>query len=203
MTGTEAERFAAAYTALRAREPWAEKDRSRRDAAVADAVRTIRSLLGKDALIVDVGAGVHHVPGVITVDLLRVADLQADLRALPFADGSVDGALYAASLHYAPIAVAVAEAGRILRPGGVLIAIDSPLYADATAAAAAKARSEAYYASNRVPELAAHYHPIEVGSLRRALAANGLELSRLTRGSGWARLLGQGPRSFVLARKLR
>lgn len=203
MTQTDAERFTHAYASIRARESWAERDRARRTAAVAESVELMRRELGENARIVSVGSGAVRLPGVIAIDLLATADVTADMRALPFGDGSIDGALYAASLHYAPLAVAVAEASRILRPGAVLVVIDSPLYDGQPAASAARARSAEYYARAGRPELAAHYHPIELGELRDALATNGLEVARLSTGSRWRRILRRGPRSFVFARKLR
>ena len=199
----EADRFAAAYTAVRSGERWAEADRRRRAAAIADALRLIREEVGPDALIVDIGSGSMRTPGVITIDLVPGADVRADMRALPLSDGSAGGALYAASLHYAPIGDAVAEAARILRPGGLLAAIDSPIYVGHAAAAAAASRSAAYYARAGHPELASHYHPIELVALRKSLAASGFEVVRLSTGSRWRRLLRRGPSSFVLARKLR
>lgn len=203
MTDSEAERFAVAYASIRLREPWAEKDRGRRTRAVADAVELIRCELGAGASIVSVGAGVMRLPGVITIDLLPTADITADMRALPLADGSIDGVLYAASLHYAPIDVAIAEAARVVRHDGLFVAIDSPIYANEAAAAAAQARSAAYYSRMGVPELSANYHPIDAAALRAALETSGLELARLTFGGRWRRLLRRGPTSFVLARKLR
>jgi len=203
LTDSQAERFAVAYASIRLREPWAEKDRGRRTRAVADAVELIRRELGAGASIVSVGAGVMRLPGVITIDLLPTADITADMRALPLADGSIDGVLYAASLHYAPIDVAIAEAARVVRHDGLFVAIDSPIYANEAAAAAAQARSAAYYSRMGVPELSANYHPIDAAALRAALETSGLELARLTFGGRWRRLLRRGPTSFVLARKLR
>jgi len=203
LTDSEAEGFAVAYASIRLREPWAEKDRGRRTRAVADAVELIRRELGAGASIVSVGAGVMRLPGVITIDLLPTADITADMRALPLADGSIDGVLYAASLHYAPIDVAIAEAARVVRHDGLFVAIDSPIYANEAAAAAAQARSAAYYSRMGVPELSANYHPIDAAALRAALETSGLELARLTFGGRWRRLLRRGPTSFVLARKLR
>jgi len=203
LTDSEAEGFAVAYASIRLREPWAEKDRGRRTRAVADAVELIRRELGAGASIVSVGAGVMRLPGVITIDLLPTADITADMRALPLADGSIDGVLYAASLHYAPIDVAIAEAARVVRHDGLFVAIDSPIYANEAAAAAAQGRSAAYYSRMGVPELSANYHPIDAAALRAALETSGLELARLTFGGRWRRLLRRGPTSFVIARKLR
>src|SRR2546430_1743003 len=40
--------------------------------------------------------------------------VRGDMRKLPLGDGIADGALYAASLHYAPLHVALGEAARVL-----------------------------------------------------------------------------------------
>ncbi len=170
---------------------------------MSDAVDLMRSEAGPDAVIVDVGAGEVRLQGVIAIDIGRAADVRGDMLGLPLVSGAVDGLLYAASLHYGPIDAVIGEAARVLRPRGVVVAIDSPIYRDSSAAAAAKARSESYYASRGAPELAAHYHPIDAAALRAALTANALELVRLSSGGRWRRLLRRGPTSFVLARKLR
>lgn len=203
MNDSEAGRFALEYAELRSRERWAESDRVRRKVAVARAIALVRDEVGADASIVDVGAGAQRNAGVITIDLGTDAQVRADMHNLPLRNASVDGALYAASLHYAPVEIAIAEAARVLRPGGLLIAIDSPVYDGAGAAAAAKGRSTAYYTAAGYPALAAHYHPIEVGALRLALARSGFDLLRLSTGSRWRRLLRRGPDSVVLARRLR
>lgn len=203
MTESDADRFAAAYAALREREEWAERGRARRVAALDEAVAMIRARVGANALIVDIGAGARRRPGVIGIDLTPRANVRGDMRALPLRNASVDGAVYAASLHYAPLDIAVAEAARVVRPGGMLVAIDSPIYAGTVAARRAKDRTAAYYARAGFPELASHYHPIEVGALRSALEANGFEVMRLHTGSRWRRLLRRGPSSVAVARKLR
>ena len=203
MTESEAGRFAVAYGAVRSREPWAESDRRRRARAIAGAVDLMRRELGAKARIVDVGAGAMRMEGVVAIDIGPGADVRGDMLALPLRAATVDGLLYAAALHYGPIDGVITEASRVLRPRGILIAIDSPIYRDRSAAAAALARSQSYYASQGSPELAAHYHPIDAGALRAALGAGGLELTRLSFGGRWRRLLRRGPTSFVLARKLR
>jgi len=203
LTPSDAERFAVAYAAIRQGEQWAERDRARRATAVARTVDSMRAELGANATIASVGAGAMRVPGVIAVDLLAPANVRADMRALPFADGAIDGAVYAASLHYAELGESVPEAARVLRGGGLLAVIDSPIYFGQPDATAAAARSAAYYARAGHPELAAFYHPLEAGALRATLAQNRFEMVELTAGSRWRRLLRRGPRSFVLARKLR
>lgn len=159
-------------------------------------------------VLIDVGSGggwaAHYLPAadVIGIDLIdakaRPGEMRVrgDMRRLPIRDATVDAAFYAASLHYAPIEDSIGEAARVLRPGGVLIAVDSPIYRDRTAQARAKARSAKYYEDAGFPELADHYHPIDVTALRAALADFGFATMRLDVGRS---LLRRGP-SFVVAR---
>jgi ubiquinone/menaquinone biosynthesis C-methylase UbiE len=55
--------------------------------------------------------------------------VQADIDALPFAPAQFDLAVFEGSLHYSadPIAT-LAEAKRMLAPGGVLAVMDSPMF---------------------------------------------------------------------------
>jgi SAM-dependent methyltransferase len=58
------------------------------------------------------------------VDRLGPAVVRADALALPVASGSVDNLLFVAALHaIGDVPGAVAEAARVLRPGGRLIAV--------------------------------------------------------------------------------
>jgi SAM-dependent methyltransferase len=58
------------------------------------------------------------------VDRLGPAVVRADALALPVASGSVDNVLFVAALHaIGDVAGAVAEAVRVLRPGGRLVAV--------------------------------------------------------------------------------
>ncbi len=167
-------------------------------------------------MVVDIGSGGGWAArylrdaDVIAIDILDidgrpdVLQVRADMRSLPLRDSTVDVAFYAASLHYAPVSDAIGEAARVLRPGGLLVAFDSPMYGDRRRQAQAEARSAAYYADAGFPELAAHYHPIDVTALRAALASEGFDVLRLEAGAG-ARRSWQGlgrPRrsSFLVAR---
>lgn len=50
--------------------------------------------------------------------------IQADMHALPLADASVDGVMFCYSLCHTDVAVTLAEAARVTRPGGVLFVYD-------------------------------------------------------------------------------
>ncbi|MEZ5236515.1 MAG: class I SAM-dependent methyltransferase [Acidimicrobiales bacterium] len=84
---------------------------------------------GHDVVAVDVsldpldglGAARHYDSGFRCV--------QAHFDHLPFADACTDVVLYDASLHYSvDYAVTLAEARRLLRPGGAVVVLDSPIY---------------------------------------------------------------------------
>jgi ArsR family transcriptional regulator len=92
---------------------------------------------GTGALLPVVASHVAHVVGVdASAEMLaaartRVSDLanvdlrQGSLEALPLPDASLDAALLALVLHHVPSpAEALAEAGRVLKPGGRLLIID-------------------------------------------------------------------------------
>jgi SAM-dependent methyltransferase len=182
-----------------------------------DAARTIARGLGASPLVLDVGSGGGWAARnlgraeVIAVDLIDAGGrgeagalaVRGDMRRLPVRDGAADAVLYAASLHHAPIDDALAEAARVTRPDGLLLALDSPLYGSARSVRAARVRSTEYYVSAGHPALASHYHPIESGQLRQALSRNRFEITRLQAGSRWWRLFGGGPGSVVVARRLR
>jgi SAM-dependent methyltransferase len=226
----EADRFAAQYTALRKQEGWIGSD-GREDpeggqprlwhgrlesvSRAAAALSSHRTGAGH-AVVVDIGSGGGWAPrylqdaDVIGIDLLDtetrpgVLHVRADMRSLPLRDSTIDVAFYAASLHYAPVSDSIREAARVLRRGALLIAVDSPMYSDRRGQALAEARSAAYYADAGFPDLAAHYHPIDVGALRRALADGGFEVLRLEAGltaRRWWERLGRPRRSsFLIAR---
>jgi SAM-dependent methyltransferase len=56
--------------------------------------------------------------------------VEADFDALPLAPGQFDAVVFNGSLHYAPDAAATLDhAHAMLRPGGVLAVVDSPMFA--------------------------------------------------------------------------
>jgi SAM-dependent methyltransferase len=223
---TQADGFARDYHQLRVFEGWVG-EHGREDPAggdpalwrgrargVAEAARLLTRRLGDAPLLLDVGSGGGWAAGMLTgaeviaIDLLDAPakhglSVRGDMVQLPVRNGAADGVLYAASLHYAPVDVAVREAARVLRPGGLLIALDSPLYPNAGETEKSVARSQAYYAKVGHTSLAAHYHPIDAGVLRQALASAGFDLERLITRPRWRRRLRAGPASLVLASRLR
>jgi SAM-dependent methyltransferase len=59
----------------------------------------------------------------------RMTRLVASFASIPMADASVDLAVFNASLHYAlDLSACLAEAARVVRPGGLLAIVDSPFY---------------------------------------------------------------------------
>jgi SAM-dependent methyltransferase len=228
----EADRFAAQYRALRTREGWADSS-GREDpeggseqlwkgrlesVSAAAAVLAHGWSPGARPIVADIGSGggwaARHLKDadVIAFDLLEVSTpppalgVRADMRKLPLRSASVDAVLYGASMHYAPIADAVSEASRVLRPGGLMVAVDSPIYKDARAQAQAVSRTAAYYSGAGYPELSDHYHPINVVELRSALIASGFEIERLKVASPasrvWLRLGRKASTSLMVARRV-
>jgi SAM-dependent methyltransferase len=147
---------------------------------------------------------------VIAIDLIQQArgtlTIRADMRRLPLLTGSVDGALFAASLHYADPADVIPEAARVVRRGGLVVAVDSPIYPDVRSRAAATIRSNAYYARAGFPRLAQRYRPLEASELRRVINESGFQIeywevgTRISR--ALRRLTSQPPGSLVVARRL-
>jgi SAM-dependent methyltransferase len=131
---------------------WAIRSRS-----FGSLVRVVVAPLGARAPldVIDLGSGVGWLAyrlarrghRVAAVDLLTGDDdglgahrhfdrpllaIQAEFDRLPFADASVDLAVYNASLHYAAdYATTLREGLRVLRPGGRLVVMDTPIYRDA------------------------------------------------------------------------
>ena len=219
---TDAERdaadaFAAAYSRLRRNEGWASRDGLEGPGHGSDRLWKPRREAARQAahwvaggIVLDVGSGGGWLPDllpgaeVVAVDLLEppmasAAGLRVrgDMRRLPVADGAVDACVYCASLHHAPVARAIEEAARVLRPGGLLLVLESPFHKDAAAAAAAQRRSRAYYRKAGAGELADAYHPIAQDVLESALASAGLTVELLEQPQPW-RLPGRLPRFPLL-----
>ena len=160
-----ADRFAATYAALRRLEGWVGPNgredpeggeprlwRARLE-SVSEAAAAISSqrTATRRPVVADIGSGGGWAArylqdaDVIAIDLieaqtpLEVLHVRGDMRRLPVRDATVDVALYAASLHYAPIRDSIREAARVLRPGGLIVAVDSPMYRDCRAQARAEA----------------------------------------------------------------
>lgn len=76
----------------------------------------------KQAVIANIGsASLRLHPGVINLDLFAndAVDVQGDIHALPFRDGSVDAVVCTGVLeHVEDACLAVREIGRVLAPGG-------------------------------------------------------------------------------------
>jgi SAM-dependent methyltransferase len=221
----DADRFAEQYRALRVREGWAAPTgREGPDQAGGkwrrrvEAVKTAVAVLERDLpydprpVVGDVGAGGGWAArfflrgDVIAFDLLDAPGLpvpplriRADMRRLPLKDSSVDGLLYAAAIHYVPIDDAIPEAARVLRPGGLLVAIESPMYVGQRAAGRAAERSARYYAAMGYAELAGHYHPVDVRRLKAALARSGFRIERMEMPPRWLGLWRGLTRSHAFA----
>jgi SAM-dependent methyltransferase len=150
--------------------------------------------------------------GVIAFDILpakptpRAVTVRADMRRLPLRDSTIDVAFFSASIHYVPLAEAVGEAARVLRRGGLLVVVDSPIYGDDSSRTRAANRSAAYYTGAGYPELATGYHPASIREMRSLIAESGFGPIELrTEGviqTGWRRLLGRPPTSLVVGRRV-
>lgn len=87
----------------------------------------------------------------------RLSFLMADMACLPLAPGCADVIVLASVIQYFPDLPALIAALRpLLRPGGEVHLLDSPLYAPAELPAA-RERTRAYYASLGFPEMTGHY----------------------------------------------
>jgi SAM-dependent methyltransferase len=226
-----ADAFAAQYQALRRQEGWilpsGREDPGGgvqrlwqgrlRSVSSAAAILAREWPAGSRRVVADIGSGggwaARLIPfaDVLAFDLLDVSPnsasmtIRADMRKLPVRNATLDAVLFAASLHYSPIDAAISEAARVLKPRGLMVAVDSPIYKDAEAQARAASRTAAYYSGAGYPALNDHYHPIDAQELRAALGDSGFEISQLSfHGSGagrWHRLVRGAPFSIVVARR--
>jgi SAM-dependent methyltransferase len=227
-----ADAFAAEYQAMRRQEGWTlpsgreDPDGGMRrlwigrlrSVSKAAALLARESPPGSRPVVADIGSGggwaARLIPfaDVLAFDLLDVSPknaasltIRADMLRLPVRGASLSAVLYAASLHYSPVDAAVSEAARVLRPGGLMVALDSPIYKDAESQERAASRTAAYYSHAGHPALSDHYHPIDVHELRSALVDSGFEISQLNFSGAaagmWHRLVHRTPSSIVVARR--
>jgi SAM-dependent methyltransferase len=116
----------------------------------------------------------------------RLAFLEGDVEAAPFASSTFDAAFIASSIQYFPdLPRLVSALFQLLRPEGEVHILDSPLYDEAEVAAAREASLE-YYKRLGIPEMAEHYHHHALSSLR------GFEVAVLYDPRGWPRRLLRG-----------
>lgn len=111
-------------------------------------LRLALSLLDADSVVGDLGCGTGHLTAMIAPHVARVVSVDGsaemlaaararvtglanvelhlgDLEQLPLADHTLDAAIHSLVLHYvADPGRAIAEAARILRPGGRLVVLD-------------------------------------------------------------------------------
>ena len=72
--------------------------------------------------------------------------IQADFNHLPFVGDQIDLVVFNASLHYSTrFETTLCEAWRILKPGGVLVLLDTPVYRDASSGAQMVREREAQF----------------------------------------------------------
>lgn len=94
----------------------------------------------------------HH-----KADLLLV---RGDMGLLPFASNTIDLAVFNASLHYAAnVPAALHEAARVIRPGGQLVVLDSPVFTDRAAGQQMVADFDAAVSERHGLTAAAHQGP--------------------------------------------
>ncbi len=88
----------------------------------------------------------------------RLEFIDADIFSAPLPEKSINVIIIASAIQYFPdVAALIRRLKLLLKPPGEIHILDSPLYASAEVAAA-RARTEAYYAALGFPEMAAHYH---------------------------------------------
>ena len=227
----DADTFAERYRALRLSEGWVDPTGQTRTGGRPEPWRRLRSasraaaILAREwpnpagRVVADIGSGTGWAHplfagfGVIAFDILpivptgRALTVRAEMRRLPLRDSTVDATFFSASIHYVPLAEAVREAARVLRHGGLLLVVDSPVYGDDGSRARAAGRSASYYPAAGYPELAAHYHPSSIGQLRSVVADAEFELGGLwTEGfieSLWRRAIRHPTASLVVGRRIR
>ncbi len=115
--------------------------------------------------------GLGRIRALTVQDGTQISPIVADGENLPFAPGSFDLVFCAATLHHATnLPLLLRNVAKVLRPGGLLVAINEPIIADqvneAVALATSEAAREMAYGINETRPHLADY--------RRALRAAGL-----------------------------
>ncbi len=83
---------------------------------------------------------------------VRFARAEGEMDNIPLQDTQFDVVIANAALHYAPhLDAAMREIARVLKPGGVLVVLDSPFYTDPAAGEEMVADLRAAYARYRLP----------------------------------------------------
>lgn len=226
-----ADAFAARYRALRLSEGWVDPTGTGPVGGRPELVGRLRSasraatIVAREwrnpqgRVVADIGSGTGWARplfagfGVIAFDILPAAPtagaltVRADMRKLPLRDSTIDAAFFGASIHYVPLAEAVREAARVLRGGGLLLVVDSPIYRNDGARDRASVRSAAYYGAAGHPELASHYHPAVLAELASVVTDSGFELLQLRSdgpiGALWRRVNRTPPSSLLVGRRVR
>lgn len=89
----------------------------------------------------------------------------ADMLHLPLGDRTADVVLFCASLHHAPLVEALGEAARVLRPGGVIAILESPIYSSEAALGRARLATVAYHRRTGALPPPDRYLPFTMGDL--------------------------------------
>jgi len=97
----------------------------------------------------------------------------AELERLPFQAGMFDAVICNASLHYSTsLGIALAEVSRVLRPGGVFVVMNSPVYSDSRSAERAERSFRSRLSDLGASEdLVSRYHHFVRSKLEAALTA--------------------------------
>ncbi|HEX3509390.1 MAG TPA: methyltransferase domain-containing protein [Candidatus Dormibacteraeota bacterium] len=226
-----ADAFAARYRALRLSEGWVDPTGTApvggrpepwgrlRSASRAATLVSREWPVPEGRVVADIGSGTGWAHplfagfGVIAFDILPTTPtagaltVRADMRKLPLCDSTVDAAIFIASIHYVPLTEAVREAARVLKGGGLLLVVDSPVYRDEGARDRASARSAAYYGAAGHPELASDYHPAGLTELVSVVTGSGFALQELRSegsiGALWQRVTRRPPSSLLVGRRVK
>jgi SAM-dependent methyltransferase len=87
---------------------------------------------GHDVVAIDVSDDERDGLGACSAYAARICAVQGDFETMPFAPGQFDTIVFNASLHYAARPADVLHHARaLLREGGILAVMDSPMFADA------------------------------------------------------------------------